>query len=154
MSESHKNPFQGLVDVASEMNRMRQLGHYGYDPGSEERERTHATAWVPTADIFARGRDLVIRVELAGVEPRDIALTFQESVLTISGERKRDLGDDVSFFVHERFYGVFRRNITLPAGIDEDDISADFDNGLVEIIVEGGATGAEPRRIEIRNRTT
>src|SRR5215210_3705925 len=95
MSESHKNPFQGLVDVASEMNRMRQLGRYGYDPGGEERERTHATAWVPTADIFARGRDLVIRVELAGAAPQDIVLTFQESVLTISGERKHDLDDEV-----------------------------------------------------------
>ena len=80
--------------------------------------------------------------------PQDIDLTFQESVLTISGERKRDLDDEVSFFVHERFYGVFRRNLTLPVGISEDDISAEFDNGLVEI------TGAEPRRIEIRNRTT
>lgn len=154
MSESQKNPFQGLVDVASEMNRMRQLGRYGYDSGGEERERTHATAWVPTADIFARGSDLVIRVELAGVNPRDIDLTFQESVLTISGERRRDLDDGVSFFVHERFYGIFRRNITLPAGVSQDAISADFDNGLVEITVEGGAAGAEPRRIEIRNRTT
>jgi HSP20 family protein len=154
MSESHKNPFQGLVDVASEMNRMRQLGRYGYDPGGEERERTHATAWIPTADIFALGQDLVIRVELAGVAPQDIDLTFQESVLTISGERRRDLDDEVSFFVHERFYGVFRRNLTLPVGISEDDISAEFDNGLVEITVRDGAVGAEPRRIEIRNRTT
>ncbi len=79
MSESHKNPFQGLVDAASEMNRMRQLGRYGYDPGGEERERTHATAWVPTADIFARGRDLMIRVEFAGVAPQDIDLTFPGS---------------------------------------------------------------------------
>jgi HSP20 family protein len=96
----------------------------------------------------------MIRIELAGVASQDIDLTFQESVLTISGERKRDLDDEVSFFVHERFYGVFRRNITLRAGISEDDISADFDNGLVEITVRDGAVGAEPRRIEIRNRTT
>jgi HSP20 family protein len=155
MSESERqtNPFRGFLDMTSEMNRMRQLGMYGYETGQEERERTHATAWVPTADIFARGRDLAIRVELAGVAPQDIDLTFQESVLTISGERKRDLDDEVSFFVHERFYGVFRRNLTLPAGISEDDISADFDNGLVEITVRDGAVGAEPRRIEIRNRT-
>lgn len=154
MSESRHNPFQGLVDVASEMNRMRQLGRYGYDPGGEERERTHATAWVPTADIFARSGDLVIRVELSGVEPRDIDLTFHDNVLTISGERRSDLNDDeVDFYVHERFYGVFRRNITLPAGVDQDDISADFDNGLVEITVQGGAAGVEPRRIQIRPKT-
>ena len=60
--------------------------------------------------------------------------------------------DDVRFYVHERFYGVFRRSMTLPAGIDEDDISAEFDNGLVEITVEGAASSSEPRRIEVRNR--
>jgi len=60
--------------------------------------------------------------------------------------------DDVSFYVHERFYGVFRRSMTLPAGVDEDEISAEFDNGLVEITVEGGAAAPEPRRIQVRNR--
>jgi len=55
MSESQKNPFQGLVDVTSEMNRVRQLGRYGYDPGGEERERTHATAWVPPPPTSSRG---------------------------------------------------------------------------------------------------
>ena len=43
--------------------------------------------------------------------------------------------------------------MTLPAGIDDDDISAEFDNGLVEITVEGGAVAAEPRRIQIRNKS-
>jgi HSP20 family protein len=42
----------------------------------------------------------------------------------------------------------------LPAGIDEDDISADFENGLLEIVVRGGAAAAEPRRIEIRSRSS
>ncbi|MDQ3659151.1 MAG: Hsp20/alpha crystallin family protein, partial [Actinomycetota bacterium] len=86
MNEPHGNPFQGLIDVASEMNRMRQLGRYGHEAGQEE--RTHATAWVPTADILARGRDLIIRIELAGVDRQDIEVTFHENTLTISGERK------------------------------------------------------------------
>jgi HSP20 family protein len=60
--------------------------------------------------------------------------------------------DEVSFYVLERFYGVFRRSMTLPAGVDEDDIRAEFDNGLVEITVEGGAVSSEPRRIQVRNR--
>lgn len=151
MEEQRRNPFRGFLDMASEMNRMRYLGSYGYEPGQEDRERTHATAWVPNADVFARGGDLVIRVDLAGVDPEDIDVTFHEGVLTISGERSKDL-KDVDFYVHERFYGVFRRSMTLPAGVNEDDISAEFRNGLVEITVKGGAAAAEPRRIQIRNR--
>ena len=152
MTEQQSNPFRGFLDMASEMNRMRQIGAYGQEPGQEGQERTHANAWVPNADVFARGQDLVIRLELAGVAPEDIDVSFHENTLTVSGERGRDV-EDVQFYVHERFYGVFRRSMTLPAGIDEEEISAEFDNGLVEITVEGGAVSSEPRRIQVRNRT-
>lgn len=151
MAEHQRNPFRGFLDMASEMNRIRYVGAYGQEGGGEDRERTHANAWVPNSDVFARGRDLVIRMELAGVAPEDIDVSFHENTLTVSGERGRDV-DEADFYVHERFYGVFRRSMTLPAGIDEDDITAEFDNGLVEITVEGGAATAEPRRIEVRNR--
>jgi HSP20 family protein len=151
MADRHNNPFRGFLDMASEMNRIRQVGAYGVEMGQEGQERTHANAWVPSADVFARGRDLVVRLELAGVAPEDIDVSFYENTLTVSGERSRDV-DDVSFYVHERFYGIFRRSMTLPAGVAEDDISAEFYNGLVEITVEGGAATAEPRRIVVRNR--
>jgi HSP20 family protein len=154
MAERRTNPFQGFLDVTSEMNRMRQVGMYGYDTGQEDRQRTHATAWVPTADIFAKGEDLVIRVELAGVDREDISVTLQDNVLTVSGERERDLDEEeVSFYVSERFYGVFRRSMTLPSGVDESKISAESYNGLMEITVRGGAAGAEPRRIKVRERS-
>ena len=68
MGRARTNPFRGIVDVMSEMNRMRELGRTGYETGQEDQRRTHATAWVPSTDIFARGRDLVIRISL-GREP-------------------------------------------------------------------------------------
>jgi HSP20 family protein len=151
MAEQQRNPFRGFLDMASEMNRMRSIGAYGHEGGKEDRERTHANAWVPTADVFARGRDLVIRMELSGVAPQDIDVSLHENTLTVSGERSNDV-DEVSFYVHERFYGIFRRSMTLPAGVDDEDITAEFDNGLVEITVEGGAASPQPRRIQVRNR--
>jgi hypothetical protein len=54
MSE-RRDPFRGFVDSISEWNRMREYGMYGPEPGQEEQRRTHATAWIPNADIFARG---------------------------------------------------------------------------------------------------
>ena len=54
MEEGRTNPFQGFVDMTSGMNRMRQLGMYGYDPWQEDRERTPANARVPVADVFAK----------------------------------------------------------------------------------------------------
>jgi HSP20 family protein len=126
MAEQHRNPFRGFLDMASEMNRMRSIGAYGNEGSGEERQRTHANAWVPTADVFARGRDLLIRLELSGVAPQDIDVSLHENTLTVSGERGND--------------------------VDDEDITAEFDNGLVEITVAGGAASPEPRRIQVRNR--
>jgi HSP20 family protein len=127
------------------------MGRIGYEARQEDRPRTQTNAWVPTTDVFARGNDLVIRVSLSGVYPEDVDITLSNGVLTISGERRSELDEDeVSFYVRERYYGAFRRSITLPAGIDESDLSADYDDGLLEITVRGGAAAAESRRFEIR----
>jgi HSP20 family protein len=147
------SPFQGVNDWFSEMARLRELGSRGYDPSHESRMRTHATAWVPATDIFAREGDLVVRVELAGVHPEDVEIMFSQGVLTVAGQRLTELGaaGEDSFFVRERPYGAFRRSITLPAGISEGDISAEFVDGLAEITVRGGASAAEQSRIELRH---
>jgi len=90
-------------------------------------------------------------MELAGVEREEIEITLHDNTLTISGERKSDLDEEVTFYVQERFYGAFRRSMTLPAGIDEDRIDAYSDNGLLEITVEGGAI-VESHRIRIGDK--
>jgi HSP20 family protein len=151
MGQRRSNPFRGFVDVMSEMNLMREKGRGGYEPAHEDRERTQASAWVPNADVFARGRNLVIRLGLAGVGREEIETTLHDNTLTVSGERESDLDEDVSFYVHERFYGAFRRSMTLPAGIDESKINAYSENGLLQITVKEGAA-AESQRIEIGDK--
>lgn len=144
-----RNPFRGIIDTISEMNRTREHWMTGYEPSHEDQQRTHATAWIPTTDIFARGDDLVVRAELAGVEQDDIEITLASGVLTVSGVRRSDETDDTSYYIRERFYGQFRRTMTIPEGIDEGDIDATFENGMLEIRIKGAATSAEPRRIRI-----
>jgi HSP20 family protein len=158
MAKGKRNPFHGLVDSISEWNRMRELGsgRIGPETGHEDRRRTHATAWVPSTDVFAKGGNLVIRVSLSGVYPEDVEITLSNDVLTVSGERRSELEDaeKETFYVRERYYGVFRRSWTLPAGVNDDDISADFENGLLEVTIQGAAGEAPPpRRIEIRDRS-
>ena len=77
MVEGHRNPFEGVTDFFSELG-IRDLGRHGYEHAHEDRERTHATAWVPAADIFSRAGDLVIRIDLAGMRPEDVAITFAD----------------------------------------------------------------------------
>lgn len=155
MPERERNPFEGVTDFFSELQRMRQLGTHGYEFAHEDRDRTHATAWVPATDIFVRNDDLVMRIEVAGLRPEDIDITFAEGVLTVSGQRRTELGTggDDSFYIRERYHGEFRRIITLPSGTDEDQITAEFFNGLVEITARGACAG-EPRRIALSDRST
>lgn len=147
MSGSRPNIFEGVTDYFTELTRLRTLGIHG---GSEA-ERTHASAWVPVTDIFARGDDLVIRVELAGVDPGEVALSFSRDALTISGNRRRELPDGVEFLTQERFYGEFRRLITLPKETRAEQVSSVLDRGLLEITVQGalGSAQAAAQRIEV-----
>jgi HSP20 family protein len=153
--DAPRNPFEGVADYFSELNRMRHTGTHGPSQPHEDRERTHASAWVPVTDIYARGSDLVIETELAGVDPEDVHLGFAHGVLTVSGHRtppREQVGDD-GYYVRERFHGEFRRAVTLPDGTDAGDISAVFDDGLVEITVRGAVGRSEVSRIELKHRS-
>jgi len=135
----------------SEMSRMREYAEGG---AQEAQRRTHATAWVPTTDITAEGNDLVIRCELAGVEREDIDIELIGDTLTISGERRSELSKEVHFYTRERSFGHFRRSMNLPEGIDDDDVSASFKDGMLQVTVRGAAAAApEPRRIVIEDES-
>jgi HSP20 family protein len=89
------------------------------------------------------------------VDPEEIDLRFANGILTVSGNRTGDFGsgDDPVFYVRERFYGAFRRSITLPEGTGRDQIQAAFDDGLVEIVVEGVGKQPDESRIQLRDRS-
>lgn len=134
--------FYGVTDFFSEMNRMNKAMY-----GRTEREpRTQETAWAPLTDIRANGDDLVIRCELPGVKMENIDISYANGVLTISGERSTA---DNDYYVQERFFGAFRRVISLPEGIGDDDIRAAYRQGILVITVVGGATASEPKKIHI-----
>ena len=150
-----RNPFEGVTDFFSELARMRSVGLHGRgEHGGEATERTHASAWVPATDILAVGNDLVVRVELAGVDPDDIDLRFNHGVLTVSGTRRPGAGDgDAEFYIRERFYGEFRRVITLPDGTDPDQITAEFDDGLVQVTVTDGVSPSGSTNISLTDQS-
>jgi HSP20 family protein len=152
MPAPKRRPFRELYDHFAEMQRMREQavrpGDSGGEPGSPE------VAWVPTTDIFANDDDLVIRCELAGVEPDDVEISLSRGVLLIWGERdpRPDQMGDVSYYVRERRFGAFRRSITLPERVTKHHLHASLENGLLEVVVAGGASEDVLERIEIAKR--
>jgi HSP20 family protein len=150
MADRSHNRFHGLSDTVAELNRMREFWRAGVDP-PQEGGRTHASAWIPRLDIFARDDDLVIRCELAGVARDEVELAYDHDALTIFGERTGAPDEqDTTYYVRERQYGAFRRTINLPEGTDRGNVQASLEDGLLEIVVLGGASHREPERIDIR----
>lgn len=142
------SPFRGFRDLQSEMDRM--MGEaFGRLP-----RRAEPTEWAPAVDAVAENGNLVIKAELPGMKREDVDISFHDGVLTVSGEHKEEHEEenkDSKYLLRERRYGSFRRSMTLPQGVDEDDIKASFKEGVLEVTVEGGASEieAQPKRIEI-----
>jgi HSP20 family protein len=149
MDRPHQQPFHGLFDAVAELNRMREFWRAGVEPSGER--RTHATAWIPTMDIFARDDDLVIRCELAGISRDEVSISLEHGALTIEGERSGAPDEQgTTYYVRERHYGAFRRTVNLPEAIQRSGVDASLEDGLLEITVVGGAAASEPERIDIR----
>jgi HSP20 family protein len=117
-------------------------------PGGQRAQQL--TEWAPAVDVLQRDGDLVVRAELPGVRPEDVNITLQDNVLTISGERREEQEEQRGgYYVRERRRGSFSRSMTLPEGVDEDRIRARYENGVLEVTIEGAAAVREPRRIQI-----
>jgi HSP20 family protein len=125
------------------------LGGMMRRPGGQQ-QRAEMTEWAPAIDVVAKDGDLVLRAELPGIKQEDVDITLHENVLTVSGERKAEQEEERSgYYVRERRYGSFSRSLTLPQGVDESKIHARYEDGVLEVTVEGAAAVQEPKRIQI-----
>jgi HSP20 family protein len=144
------SPFRGFYDMQGEMNRMfdEVFGNLARSGGRQRGETP--SQWAPALDVLQEDGDIVVRAELPGVKLEDVDITFQNGVLSISGERRAEEQKEGSgYYVRERRYGSFQRSMTLPEGVDESKIHARFQDGVLEVRVEGAAAVREPKRIQI-----
>jgi HSP20 family protein len=103
--------------------------------------------FLPATDVFARGEDVVVRIELPGIDPeKDVTVSFDEGELVIRGERRRreELKDE-DYYRMEADYGTFLRRIPLPEGIDGGKIVAQYVDGILEIRVPKAAKIEAPK---------
>jgi HSP20 family protein len=106
--------------------------------------------FTPAVDIKENDNEIRLELELAGLKPEDVEIIAENGVLTVRGEKRseRKEGDETRYQVIERTYGTFMRTFQLPQGIDEDQIKADFDNGVLTLHIPKAAL-PQPKRIEI-----
>jgi len=104
----------------------------------------------PRLDLAEDDSRIYVYVELPGVNKENVKLSFQENILTIKGEKKRDLDEEkVNFFRTERCFGNFSRSIELPVDVDENDIAAKLENGTLSIQLKKVLKKSTEKTIEI-----
>ena len=144
---------RGCYDPLSETNHLfgEMFGGPARRQGTgQEQQQQQLTGWAPAIDVIQRDEDLVVWAEIPGARPEDVDITVQNGVLTISGKLEEEREEErQGYLVRERRYGTFRRSLQLPQDVDEDQISARFENGILEITIPGAAAGREPKRIQV-----
>ena len=137
-------PFRELAALQNEMGRwMGQLSG-GLTPGNGQ-----SSTWLPAVDVWETGDELVLSFDLPGIPEDKIAVELDDNVLTVSGERDRTSEHSSErFYRFERRFGTFTRSVTLPVGVSEADIKAEYTNGVLEIRVPKPEE-QKPKRIQI-----
>lgn len=100
-------------------------------------EMFSSSDWVPNVD-FAEMPDVYsVKLEVPGIDPKDIEVVFQNGLLTIRGQKARGEADDkgARFYRTERSYGAFARNLRIPSPVDEKLITANFKHGLLTVML-------------------
>ena len=136
------DPWRELSRIQDEMSRSfddRLLSHTGESVG-----------WTPKVDIFEDEEGVALKFELAGVEPKDVDIRFENGVLTLRGERKLEREDKrENYHRVELSYGTFTRSFSLPGTIDAEKIRAESKNGVLTVHLPKKPE-AKPKSIQVK----
>lgn len=168
------NPMNEVMNLQREMDRLVDR----FFPATRtDDEAARSAVWRPTVDIHEDENSYTIDAELPGMKKEDVKISFQDGVLSISGERRYEYeevptaeekggngngkGEGTvegrvpvekragrSCHRMERFYGRFHRSFTFPTAVNPDAINARFDNGVLKVSVPK-AEQVKPRQIQI-----
>lgn len=131
------DPFRDLSTIEDEFDRLMGRAY-------------SRSAWVPALDVRETEDLFEVTVDLPGMAPEDVSVTFEAGVLTVSGTRQFSREETKETFHRiERSYGTFARQIKLPRTADTEKIEASFDKGVLSVTVPK-AEVAKPRTIEVK----
>lgn len=101
-------------------------------------------------DVYRRGDQFHIHLDLPGVDPNAIELTVEQNVLTIKAERHFELQENDEILVSERPQGAFTRQLMLAESLESDKLEANYDRGVLTITIPV-AEHAKPRRVQVNS---
>lgn len=133
-------PFRDLARIQDEMSRLFEDRYRG----------SESVGWTPACDIYEDEEGMALSFEVAGVDPKDVDVRFENGVLTVKGERKLEREEKrENYHRVERSYGTFTRSFSLPASVDAERIKAETKHGVLTVSLPKKAE-AKPRAIQVK----
>ncbi len=138
------DPFRELAQLQDRVNRVFQEANAG---GGQEGIAT--SSFVPPVDIYETEQNIVLKLEVPGVEQKDLDIRIENNTITVRGERKfeKEVKEE-NFHRVERRYGSFQRSFTLPNTVNTENVTADYDNGVLKVTLAKRAE-AKPKQIKV-----
>jgi len=141
-------PFREFSTLQDRMNRMNRLFRESYSP-EVPGEALTSTSFAPPVDIYEDEHNITLKLEVPGIDEKDIDVQIQGNTLTVHGERNFEKEEKEENFCRiERQYGSFTRSFTLPGSVDPGHGSADYDKGVLKINLAKKAD-ATPKQIKV-----
>ena len=138
------DPFREFSTLQDRMNR---LVRDSFGEGREEALTT--TSFAPPVDVYEDEHNVTLKIEVPGIEEKDIDVRIENNTLTVHGERKFEKEEkEENYRRVERQYGSFTRSFTLPNTVDHENVSANYEKGVLKIKLAKKAE-AKPKQIKV-----
>jgi HSP20 family protein len=137
-----------MFSMQDRMNFMNRLFRESYRPEGPEEALT-TTSFAPPVDIYEDEHTVTLKLEVPGIDEKDIDVRIENNTLTVHGERKIEKEEkEENYRRVERQYGSFTRSFTLPSSVDLAQVSARYDQGVLKINLAKKAE-AKPKLIKV-----
>ena len=138
-------PFRELSTMQERINRLYRESHMPEGP----EEALTTTSFAPPVDIYEDEHCITLKMEVPGIDEKDIDVRVDNNTLSVHGERKMGKEEkEENFRRVERQYGSFTRSFTLPSSVDMGQVSANYDKGVLKINLAKKAE-AKPKQIKV-----
>ncbi len=139
-----------LSDLRNQMDRLLLDFEQGWGLGRRPREEGWLAGAVwPRVALYDAGSELRLRAEIPGVSEKDLDISVEQAALTLRGERKTEVPEGYSVHRRERGNRSFARSFTLPCRIDTEKVTANLENGVLEMKLPKVAE-EQPRQVQVR----
>lgn len=142
-------PFRTEVaSVGRLQDRMNRL----FDNFFDGETWANAESFVPAVDLVDTAESIIVKMEIPGVDVKDVQVSVQENVLTISGEKKSEKEEKgKTWYRREASYGRFSRSLPLPTAVDSERVEASTDAGILTVTLPKSAA-VKARQIAIKSK--